>query len=603
MDREKVYEETNRDFLDCIVAYTEQSTGDTQFEQVTITILDVNDEIPRFFALSQPEIRSISENVQVPTPVLRLEPIDSDSGENGTFVFDITNGNEGEYFSIDRALGDSEESTTRILFLVKTLDFEQQNTQRSFNLTITIHDMGEPPLSFEQVITINLLNLQDEPPTFPVTSITFMVREDHPTGSQHPFANVTASNSAQVQGDIFYTLSNDSDSFETVSNLIGVNEVTGGIILKQSLDCDDSQHPQRISFYIDAFNPSINAGDNVYVEVHCEDVNDEYPEIVACLECHNDNEIDIVEHLNSSFSFTIQMSDKDRSPDFKDIGDDIEIISSDVHISNLLTEVRNFRSASFISFTLDPLDRELSPNFTLFLTLSNSAEPYLSVSTTININVLDINDNIPKFSQDVYFLRIAEGVPIGKVVFTFEAYDGDEGTNGMVTYLIESVDNLEAQDWFNLSADNGTLSIASGDIDYNVVSGRVRLSVTARDGGNVSLSSSATIEIEISPTITFSPNSYIEYDQFDVINSEDYSIYLEIRTKRTEGIIFFQHGVNAEDLVSLEIQSGYLHYQHGSNHTTNNDMLVTDNKWYSVLVERQKEVSNTFNDYLNLGFN
>ena len=589
LDREEVYTETNVDVLDCIVTYTEQSTGDSKFEQVTITILDVNDEIPRFFALSQPEVRSISENVQVPTPVLRLEPVDNDRGENGTFVFDITNGNEGQYFMIDRALGDSLDSTTRILFLVKTLDFEQQNAQRSFNLTIMIHDMGEPPLSFEQLITIDLLNLQDEPPTFPVTSITFVVREDHPVGSQYPFANVTASNSAQVQGDIFYTLSRDSDSYETVNDLIGVNAVTGGIFLKQILDCDDPQSP-RISFYIDAFNPSINAGDNVYVDVTCLDVNDESPEIVGCTGCHDENIIDIVEH--SSFSFQIHVRDDDENVAFRIIDNDTErIIPSDINISNISIGVINFQGFSFISFTLGPLDRELTPNVSLPLTFLNSAEPFLSVSTTIHINVLDINDNIPKFSQDTYLLRIAEGAPIGKDIFTFEAYDGDEGKNGTITYSIESVDKLKAQDWFYLSAGNGTLSIASGDIDYNLVTGRVRLTVTARDGGNVPLSSSATIEIEISPTITFSPNSYIEYNQLDILNSENYAIYLEIRTKRTEGIIFFQQGENAEDIVSLQIQGGFLHYQHGSNQTTSNDVSVTDNKWYSVLVERPKEVS------------
>lgn len=571
----------------------------------------MNDETPYFFELSQPEHRTIAENVAVPTPVLRLEPVDNDKGENGTIEFNIINGNDDNYFVIRRALGDNLESTTWILCLVKELDFDQGQAPRFFNLTIEIFDMGEPQLSFEQIIMINVLDLQDEPPTFPVTSVSLLIPENHPIGSQYPFASITASNSAQVQGDIFYSLSSENTDLSSentdsadmkayVNSTIGVNAVTGEIFLKRPLDFDgNAADPLTIRFYLESFNPSINDGDNVHIMLTIEDVNDETPVLDKCTlsfngkPCLSGPTVEIMEHLDSTFEIWLYVSDRDINQTNKDLSVNESIVtSSDPTVTGLNIRTLNFDtffSLIVVSIT-QSLNREMTPNFTLSINFSNSAVPYLTGSTTVHVNVLDINDNSPQFIQPTYSIRVAEGAPLGKDVLTVVAHDEDKGENGVIRYLIQSVDNPEAQEWFSLSPTTGTLNVASVYINYNTVGGRVLLTVTAMDGGNSSLSDSATIDIEISPTITFPPNSYVRYDQIDIVHSEDYSIYLELRTKSRQGILFFQQGDSSEDMVLLEIKRGLLRYQHGSNLSVGSDILVNDNKLYSVWIERQKEV-------------
>lgn len=58
---------------------------------------------------------------------------------------------------------------------------------------------------------------------------------------------------------------------------------------------------------------------------------------------------------------------------------------------------------------------------------------------SLNVTILDINDNTPQFNVEVpniYDLEVPENQPSGTIVFKAQAIDPDEGPNGRVNIYI-----------------------------------------------------------------------------------------------------------------------------------------------------------------------
>ena len=59
------------------------------------------------------------------------------------------------------------------------------------------------------------------------------------------------------------------------------------------------------------------------------------------------------------------------------------------------------------------LNRELTPKYDLIISVQDQGDPPLSSKTSLEITVLDENDNAPVFSKSSYFASISENMPIG----------------------------------------------------------------------------------------------------------------------------------------------------------------------------------------------
>lgn len=59
-------------------------------------------------------------------------------------------------------------------------------------------------------------------------------------------------------------------------------------------------------------------------------------------------------------------------------------------------------------------------------------------TTTLQVNVLDVNDHAPSFEWPEYDASVREGVPVGSTVITVKATDQDTGRNAEVEYSIVS---------------------------------------------------------------------------------------------------------------------------------------------------------------------
>lgn len=65
----------------------------------------------------------------------------------------------------------------------------------------------------------------------------------------------------------------------------------------------------------------------------------------------------------------------------------------------------------------EPLDHELSREYFLTILARDHGSPPLSNTAIVSINITDVNDNPPRFSQDAYSATVNELAPEGTEVF------------------------------------------------------------------------------------------------------------------------------------------------------------------------------------------
>lgn len=83
-------------------------------------------------------------------------------------------------------------------------------------------------------------------------------------------------------------------------------------------------------------------------------------------------------------------------------------------------------------FVKSLLDRESRPFYFLKVVALDGGSPRRSGELTINVTLNDVNDNAPRFSQQVYDVSVDEVAPVGSKVMTLTATDDDVGQNGRI---------------------------------------------------------------------------------------------------------------------------------------------------------------------------
>uniref|UniRef100_A0A3P9JQU8 Cadherin domain-containing protein n=1 Tax=Oryzias latipes TaxID=8090 RepID=A0A3P9JQU8_ORYLA len=155
----------------------------------------------------------------------------------------------------------------------------------------------------------------------------------------------------------------------------------------------------------------------------------------------------------------------------------------------LVSEVKNY----YMLVTDEMLDREKQSEYNITLTATDAGFPSLSSDSVLSIQVSDVNDNAPTFSQSEYNVNILENQPVGTFVIKVSAQDSDDGSNAKIMYHILKDMNLDASSFLTVNSDTGEL-FTSRHFDYEQ---SFRLQVKAVDGGSPPLSSNTTVIIKV----------------------------------------------------------------------------------------------------------
>ncbi|XP_053541586.1 protocadherin gamma-A5 isoform X30 [Ictalurus punctatus] len=139
-----------------------------------------------------------------------------------------------------------------------------------------------------------------------------------------------------------------------------------------------------------------------------------------------------------------------------------------------------------------PLDREKQEQFSLVLIAVDGGDPPLSGTAQIRITVLDVNDNAPIFTQEVYKATITENSPKGTVITQVSASDADKGSNGKIRYSITNTLEIFPV-MFEINETSGEVKV-SGNLDYEK-SRHHQIHVQATDDGGLTDSCKVNVDV------------------------------------------------------------------------------------------------------------
>ncbi|XP_074068881.1 protocadherin gamma-A4-like [Macrotis lagotis] len=128
------------------------------------------------------------------------------------------------------------------------------------------------------------------------------------------------------------------------------------------------------------------------------------------------------------------------------------------------------------------LDREVESVHRLILTASDGGNPPGSATVLILVTVLDVNDNVPEFTESHYSLSVPENIPVGVCLLRVNAKDPDEGMNGDVSYYFRKITKKTSQP-FELNALTGEITVLE-NLDYEE-SNFYDIDIEARDGAGL----------------------------------------------------------------------------------------------------------------------
>ncbi|XP_018429578.1 PREDICTED: cadherin-6-like isoform X3 [Nanorana parkeri] len=134
-----------------------------------------------------------------------------------------------------------------------------------------------------------------------------------------------------------------------------------------------------------------------------------------------------------------------------DINDNEPKFTRDVYTAT----VPEMSEVGVIKTALPKMDRENREQYQVVIQAKDMGGQMggLSGTTSVNITLLDVNDNPPRFPQSTYQFRAPESSPVGSAIGRIKANDADEGVNAEMEYQISDGDE---HDMFQIITDKET---------------------------------------------------------------------------------------------------------------------------------------------------
>lgn len=139
-----------------------------------------------------------------------------------------------------------------------------------------------------------------------------------------------------------------------------------------------------------------------------------------------------------------------------------------------------------------PLDYESVRSYRLVIRAQDGGSPSRSNTTQLLVNVLDANDNAPRFYTSQFQEAVLESVPVGYNIVRVQAYDSDEGINSEISYNIKDRD-----DNLPLAVDSKSGWIYTTKSLDREEQSRYNFQVIATDGGIPPRSASTSVVVTI----------------------------------------------------------------------------------------------------------
>ncbi|XP_075131456.1 protocadherin gamma-C5-like [Leptodactylus fuscus] len=465
IDREKLCG-TN---VNCVLPVEIVLEKPLELYRLEIEILDTNDNSP-VFQNTERTIK-ITELAAVGTrfPLERAQ--DPDLGTNSVSSYKLS---PNKYFSLNVQTRKNERPSP-VLVLEKALDREEQAEHK---LVLTALDGGSPPRSGTSLITITVIDQNDNAPVFDNAFYKISLKENAQLKTLVIRLNATDKDEGP-NGEISYSF--EDILSEDITNIFSLDDKTGEIRLKGLLDYE-KHHSYEISVKaLDHGVPEMEG--HCVIQVDIEDVNDNAPEI----------------HISSLVSSIPEDTPPGTTVGLLRVSDQDSGKNGEVHLEIspdlpfMITSTQNHYSLVTDGF----LDREHASQYTVVLQATDMGDPQLKTQTAINISVMDINDNPPSFERSVVNVDVKENNKPGALLCTVSASDKDFGENAHITYSIINslINGSPAMSFIYMDTQNGNI-YAQQSFDYEQAQ-VLQFTIRAEDSGTPRLSSNSTVYLHI----------------------------------------------------------------------------------------------------------
>ncbi|KAM4732831.1 protocadherin gamma-C5-like [Anableps anableps] len=438
--------------------------------RLDVEIKDINDNSPIFQAKEL--FIKIAESAAVGTRFALENAEDLDVGSNSLKSYSLS---RNDCFALKLKEVDDGRAVPELV-LEKHLDREKKAV---YELKLTAVDGGNPALSGTSLITITVLDVNDNFPVFEKNTYKISLPENTAKGTA--VIKITATDADEgPNGEIEFFFGPRTP--ESVLSVFEIKTLTGDIYLTGNLDYEKSA----------SYKIEISAKDNGVPEMesHCRlqidvlDINDNTPEIVLTSEPQPVRE----DAPSGTVVALLYARDADSGNNSKvtlQLNKGSPFILKPSFINN------------YALVTSGPLDRENISEYNIEITATDSGSPPLSSKKVIRLTITDVNDNPPAFSQPSYSVYLKEnGVP-GSILHSVSASDLDSGENAKISYSIldSKVQDVSVSSYVYINSDNGSIySMHSFDYEKLKV---FQIQVQAKDQGSPSLSTNATVHVFI----------------------------------------------------------------------------------------------------------
>ncbi|XP_069825318.1 protocadherin gamma-C5-like isoform X15 [Dendropsophus ebraccatus] len=374
------------DFYELYVKATDKGSPTLEGHCVIqVEVKDVNDNTPEIIFTSK--TNEVPENAPIGTVVGFITVRDKDSGKNGEIRLEV---------SPDLPFRIQPMSQRYALVTSGHLDREKLS---QYTIRLTASDLGSPSLSSHITISLNISDVNDNPPAFLHNVYNAFIAENNEAGRL--LCTVSAVDPDEgANANLIYSIAESHIHGSPVSSFVYINSDTGNIYAQRSFDYEQFQVLQITARVEDSGSPRLSS--NVSVFIFILDTNDNSPTI---LYPENTGETIAQETIPRSAGAGYLVS-KVSAVDV-DSGHNAWLLYSLAqsaspvlfHISEYTGEVRTLRG----------LHETDNTEHRLVIAVSDHGEPSMTSTATIIVTILDSVAQESPRSQD--FLTNAKSTP------------------------------------------------------------------------------------------------------------------------------------------------------------------------------------------------
>ncbi|XP_072524393.1 protocadherin-10 [Salminus brasiliensis] len=449
--------------------------------QITVTVLDANDNVPVF---ERPVYRvSLVENAPRGALVLKLNATDVDEGANGEIVYSFSGHaplRVRELFSVDAHTGE--------IRVKGVVDYEKSAVHE---LYVQAKDKGPSAVAVHCKVLVDVLDVNDNAPEVILTSVSTPVQEDAPPGTVIAVVSVTDRDSGengavdcQIPGNVPFQLHSSFKNYYTL--------VTSDLLDRESVAEYNITLTAR-----DSGSPPLSTSKTLLVQVA--DINDNTPRFLQ-----PSYTVYVTENNAPGASIcSVTAFDPDSNQ------------NAYLSYSILEGQIQGMPVSTYVSinsdngnvYALRSFDYERLRNFQIRVRAQDAGFPPLSGNVTVNVFVLDQNDNAPVIVSPLPTNGTAatevvpRSVDAGYLAAKITALDADAGQNSRLSYQV-----LHATDpgLFSVALYTGEIRTIRRFVDKDAA--RQRLVVLVRDNGQPPLSATASIVLSVVDSVPASPS-------------------------------------------------------------------------------------------------